>query len=80
MIDTKYLVDNKEIDPPEVGLPNKDDKNDTEIEEHWKPKDPYKHYDDIDPQACSSLDSQQYMILHHMGFRAPDSDCGYVFL
>lgn len=65
MVDTKYLVDTNAIDPPEVGLLNNERpriNSDGDIERHWKPKDPYKHYDDIDPDACGSLGPQQYMI------------------
>ena len=65
MIDTNYFADTDMVTLPKVGIPKDEEprKNpDGKIEKHWKSKDPHKYYDKIDPEACGSLDSQQYMI------------------
>ena len=66
MIDMKYFVDTSMVETSKVGILNDEESplidSDGETNEHRKNKDPYKHYDKIVPEACGSLDSQQYMI------------------
>lgn len=78
MIDTKAYYDENGSRPPRLGLtPRRTDEAELrypeapvhpdvvaeeKIEGSLDFTDPYRHYDDIDPYKCESLEPEQYLI------------------